>query len=194
MATAEERLQDLEERVGELETVEAPLARIKHVWDAALKPAGSFLGKAALVLGPYAATTLVTLFLAGQLAVPGCPGPGPSPPAPVPVPPPNPPAPAVKIKLLVNFLHDANTDTPAWGQLAYAPALRWALAQAGHVVRVYEASQDEYRALNFAPFVARAGGLPAVVLQLPDGTVKGAIKMPGSAADVLKAVHDAGGF
>ncbi len=114
----------------------------------------------------------------------------------VPVVPPAPPTPTpvTKSKLIVSFIHDATQDTPAWAKVTADFPTRQTLLAAGHKVRVYDITQDEYKTMNFAPFVAKAGGVPAVIIQAPDGTVRAAVKLPADTAGVLKAVTDAGGF
>lgn len=141
------------------------------------------------LIASHTAAMLLALSLA---KTPGC-QPVPDVPPVVPVVPVTPPGP-VKAALIISVLHDATADTPGTAAVVNNSAMRATLSKAGHKVRVYEIHQTEYTALGFAPFAAKAGGLPAMVIQQADGTVRTAVKVPATTDAFLKVITDAGGF
>lgn len=187
------RMDAIDKSLADMRDLEKPLSVARHVWRDAVKPTGGLVATVVKKMAPYAVTALVTLFLVGQLSIPGCPHVDPVPPIPTPGPGPIPPVPVVRSALYVNILHDQTTDTPAFAKLANSPTLRVALASAGHKVRVYDKAQDEYSAIGFAPFVLKAGGLPCIVFQRLDGTVASSVLFPADETAFLKAVQAAGG-
>jgi outer membrane biosynthesis protein TonB len=117
------------------------------------------------------------------------PTPAPTPaPTPVPTPPPEPPpAPApvpVTGKLWVSYVVDAAKVTPAQAAVRTDAGLRKALAAKDVAWRTYQSDQAEIDALKLRPWLDRAGGLPAVVIQDSTGKVLDAVPAKDASAVV----------
>jgi hypothetical protein len=108
-------------------------------------------------------------------------------PAPGPTPPPPGPTPAPGGKLHVTVFMDVAHQTPAVASLIESPTLRKAITDAGHQFRVFDMASGVSG--PFGPFITKAGGAPALVIQTADGKVQSAVELPGDEASILAEVH-----
>lgn len=105
---------------------------------------------------------------------------------PVPPDPPTPPAP-VTGKLWVVVVIESGNVTPEQAKVFRDPSLWEKVVKDGHKYRVYDKDDPAIAKYNFAPFIERAGGVPAVVLMEESGKVVKSVPLPGS-ADLLAAL------
>jgi glucose/arabinose dehydrogenase len=140
-------------------------------------------------LTPFARTTITV----EGARPPPKPGPDPSPtPTPTPTPTPNPaptPTPApVTGRLHLTFVYDRAGMTPALAALLNGAALRKELADAGAPARFLGADDPEIARRRLGPWVAKAGGPPALLAQDDAGNVR-AQKLPATEAEVLAVIR-----
>lgn len=115
----------------------------------------------------------------------GPPGPGPGP-GPGPKPPILPPG----TKLHVTVVEDPAKRTVAITNVVESAKVIAELRQDGHVYRVYSVRDPEVVKKRLDQFVAKAGGVPALIIQTDDGIVQRAIPLPTSADELLTTVRD----
>ena len=117
------------------------------------------------------------------------------PPGPAPDPGPK-PAPFPGAKLFVKVVAERKAMPPAQADLLASPTLRKWLTDRGHELEILDPASEAAAAMNLGPFVAKAGGAPALVLLLsgganpglvPDGV--GAVKLPATEAAFVAAVE-----
>lgn len=112
------------------------------------------------------------------------PGPTPTPdPAPTPIPPPA-PVPADEA-LHATLVFDLDRLTPALAAIRTSPAIRASAEQNRVFWRSYDDDADTVRSRNLLPYVAKAGGVPALVVQGADGRVIEAVPCPKTAEGVV---------
>lgn len=125
------------------------------------------------------------------------------PPSPVPPPTPTPsptptPTPSQKVKLWVMVVYDQTKLTPASADLIANASLRNSLTAKGHTVRFLEVNSQAVATYKLAPWVQKAGGAPALVLQVAEGSSRGSVlssvALPTDAVSFTKAITDAGGL
>lgn len=117
-----------------------------------------------------------------------------------PIPPgPKPPPPPVpgNLSFWVVAVTDKTAPTPELTNLLNSPTLRKSLADAGHTFRWYDQKQDQVTKLGLDKQVAKAGGVPALILLEKggpnDGKVHLAARVPSSEQTFLAAIHSVGG-
>jgi hypothetical protein len=95
-------------------------------------------------------------------------------------------------------VYDQAKLTPASADLIANANLRNSLVAKGHIVRFLEVNSQAVATYKLAPWIAKAGGPPALILQAASGSsigsVLSSVALPADAASVLKAVTDAGGL
>jgi hypothetical protein len=130
----------------------------------------------------------VTPFARTVLTVEGARPPPKPDPGPAPGPSPGPaPKPAAG-KLHVTVVLDYDRITPAQAAVANSASLRKALADDNAALRVYPTTSDVLTTRKLTPFVTRAGGAPALIVQDDAGVVRAAVTLPADEAGVLAAV------
>jgi hypothetical protein len=136
-------------------------------------------------LTPFARTTITV----EGARPPPKPGPDPSPmPTPTPAPTPNPTPAPVAGRLHFTFVYDRAAMTPALAALLNGAALRKELADAGAPARFLGADDPEIARRRLGPWVAKAGGPPALLAQDDAGNVR-AQKLPATEAELLAVIR-----
>lgn len=97
-------------------------------------------------------------------------------------------------KLMVKVVDETKTWTPARADLfADLDLRRQVAAITGADLEIVRPGSDEAAAMNLAPFVAKAGGGPTLIVLDADGTNKGvvrlAVPLPDSKAAILAALN-----
>ena len=110
-------------------------------------------------------------------------------PTPAPTPPPTPPP--QEAKVVATIVDDAANRTPELGALFVSPTWRKALTDGGHRWYWLDGKDELLAKKRLDRAVREAGGVPALVLQAPDGRVLAALKCPNDEAGLLAAVQAA---
>jgi hypothetical protein len=140
-------------------------------------------------LTPFARTTITV----EGARPPPKPGPDPSP-TPTPTPTPNPaPTPApVAGRLHFTFVYDRAAMTPALAALLNGAALHKALADVGapgDPARFLGTDDPEITRRRLGPWVAKAGGPPALLAQDDAGNVRHSQRLPATEAEVVTVIR-----
>jgi hypothetical protein len=137
-------------------------------------------------LTPFARTTITV----EGARPPPKPGPDPSPtPTPTPAPTPNPMPAPVAGRLHFTFVYDRAAMTPALAALLNGAALRKELADAGAPARFLGADDPEIARRRLGPWVAKAGGPPALLAQDDAGNVRHSQRLPATEAEAVTVIR-----
>jgi len=134
-----------------------------------------------------------------RVVVGGSPPPSPDPrPDPDPGPGPNPPPPdPIAGMAWVTLVYDEAKGDAAIAAIRTDASVRAQAESSGVIWRSYDDDSKAVKSGNLLPYVAKAGGVPALIVQAKDGTVLASLPAPPTAAavvEVLKKYRKAGGF
>jgi len=107
-------------------------------------------------------------------------------PNPNPTPNPNPNPNPAPVSAHVTFVVDLNNTTPALGQILNSQKVREAITTRGAYYRLYDVNSAVLKEKGLDRVVAEKGGPPMIIVQAANGNIVGALKMPGTEADVLQ--------